>query len=183
MSKLKYSTTNQKDDYFADEFHRYLGRLVHAFARFDYNIGLQLNYYGKRYQLDLSEILDPKAKPLGARLKILKRLILDLYSPAGEAVLTEFKLWFESAEHSRAIRNDYVHGLWGVPGDYRYDKGDRFMDATPLLTFVALHWNLGPHPDESISLTMEEFASQVESAERLLVEYFQLTEKYLTWTK
>lgn len=36
--------TVQAVDPFSDEFHRLLGRLVHAIARFDFNVGLQLNW-------------------------------------------------------------------------------------------------------------------------------------------
>lgn len=184
MSRTKIKSPNQLDDAFEDEFHRQLGRLVHAHARFDFNVGLQLNWLGQYYKVEVSDLLDPRKAQLGLRLKKLRKLVLDMFDPAGEAVIADFKAWFKMADESRAIRNDYVHGRWGVPGKYIYKNGDRLMDAEPLLTFVPLHWNMGPEcSDDSISMTMEEFASQVDAVERLFGDYFQLTEQYLTFAK
>ena len=76
---------------FQDEFHRLLGRLVHAHARFDFNIGLQLNWLGSYYQIDVAEQLDPRKAQLGTRLKKLKQLILDMYQPAGGRALDRFQ--------------------------------------------------------------------------------------------
>jgi len=47
MTTIKTSgRSNMRETEFEDEFHRLLGRLVHATARFDFNVGLQLNSFG-----------------------------------------------------------------------------------------------------------------------------------------
>ena len=184
MSRPKNKNPSQRGDAFKDEFHRQLGRLVHAHARFDFNVGLQLNWLGQYYKVEVSDLLDPRKAQLGLRLKKLRGLVLDVFEPAGETAIADFKAWFKLADESRAIRNDYVHGRWGVPGNYSYKNGDRLIDADPLLTFVPLHWKMEPElADDSISMTLEEFSLQIDAVERLFGDYFQLTEQYLTFAK
>lgn len=65
-------------DDFVAEFHRLLGRLVCAHGRFDRNIGLQLDNFGRWYGKDVAELLDPKKIPFSARLKKLRSLVLDV---------------------------------------------------------------------------------------------------------
>jgi len=69
---------SQQRDPFEDEFHRLLGRLVHAHARFDFNLGLQLKWLGPYCQVDLGGLLDPQTSRLGERLKKLRQLVLDV---------------------------------------------------------------------------------------------------------
>jgi len=176
MSAKKSTPQGQQPDPFEDAFHRLLGRLVHAHARFDFNIGLQLNWMGSYCQQDATELLNPLKVQLGNRLKKLKQLILEIYEPAGAEALVAFKAWFKRADEARALRNDYVHGRWGMPG--------RTIDAEPLLAFIPLHWDMSPdRPDDSISMSIEEFASQVAAVEELFADYWRLTEKYKQYAK
>lgn len=55
----------QRRDAFVYEFHRQLGRLVHAHAGFDLNVCLQLNWLGPHCQVDVSELLAPRRSQLG----------------------------------------------------------------------------------------------------------------------
>lgn len=184
MTSEKSSRQGQQLSAFEAEFHRLLGRLVHAHARFDFNIGLQLNWMGPFYQEEVAELLNPLQAQLGKRLKKLKQIVLDAYEPAGEHALAAFAAWFQRADQARALRNDYVHGRWGVPGKYKFKPPGSMIDAEPLLTFVALHWDMSPgRPDSSISMSLEEFASQVAAVETLFAEYWQLTEKYKQFAK
>ncbi len=59
-------------------------------------------------------------------------VVFELFENAGETALAEFRQWFEAADAMKALRNDYVHGRWGVPG--------KLVDGQPLLAFVPLHW-------------------------------------------
>jgi len=166
-------------DAFSDDFHKLLGRLVHAHARLDFNIGLQLRWMGPYCQVDVSEHLDPLKTQYAQRLKKLRQLTMDIYQPGGEAFASEFRIWFVQADECRALRNDYAHGRWGVPGSFDFSDGDTLATALPLLLFIPLQWDLSPdRPDDSISMTLDDFAKQVANAERLSSEYFRLTEKY-----
>lgn len=183
MTKKPRSTV-QAADPFSDEFHRLLGRLVHAIARFDFNVGLQLNWLGPHCQQDVSDLLTARQARLGDRLKKLEVLIMDVYEPAGAKALTEFSAWFENAHQARALRNDYAHGRWGVPGKYNFKPPGRLIDAEPLLVFVPLQWDMSPdRVDDSVSMTIEEFAAQVHDAESLFNAYWQLCQRYIAHAK
>lgn len=172
-----------KDD-FRDEFHRLLGRLVHAHGQFDFNVGLQLNWMGPYYGDDVAEFLDPRQSQFSKRLKKLKQLVMNAFEPAGKPALDEFAAWFKQAGEATALRNDYVHGRWGVPGKFNFKPPGRLMDAEPLLTFVPLHWDMSPdRPDDSIVMTLEEFAEQVGIVEHAFSEYWRLSEKYKGFEK
>lgn len=166
-------------DAFTDDFHKLLGRLVLAHSRLDFNIGLQLLWMGPYCGVDVSECLDPLRTQYAQRLKKLRKLTLDIYEPAGAVFADKFHRWFDRAEDCRALRNDFVHGRWGVPGDY--DQGDgtgAFSESGPLLTFVPLHWDMRPdRTDDSLKMTLEEFAGQVQGAEQVANEYFTLMEE------
>lgn len=75
-------------------------------------------------------------------------------------------------------RNDYVHGRLGVPGKFNFKPPGRMIDAEPLLTFVQLHWDMSPdRPDDSIVMTLTDFAEQVGIVERAFSEYWRLNDK------
>jgi len=63
-------------------------------------------------------------------------LIMDVYKPAGSKALAEFSAWFDNAHQARALRDDYAHGRWGVPGKYHFKPPRRLIDAEPLLVVV-----------------------------------------------
>lgn len=169
---------------FREEFHRLLGRLVHETAQFDFYIGLQLNWLGDYYKVDLGDLLDPKKSQLNQRLKKLRQITMRAYQRAGDDALAEFSEWFDRADNARALRNDYVHGRWGVPGKYDFKFAGRLMDADPLLTFVPLNWDISPdQADSSISMTMQEFAQQVDAAQILFAEHHRLSNLYMEFAK
>jgi len=131
------------------------------------------------YGVDVSEALIPEKTTFKARLKLFKRLVLDVYQPAGSAFVEEFQIWFARAEKCRVLRNDYAHGRWGVPGKFNFKEGGSMLDAEPLLVFVPLDWNMdSEREDRSFALTMEEFKLQVEEAEIVFSDYFKLTKRF-----
>ena len=170
---------------FADDFHRLLGRLVLAHSRLDFNIGLQLHWMGPYCDVDVSEYLDPLKTQYGQRLKKLRKLTMDIYEPAGASFADEFRQWFDQADSCRALRNDYVHGRWGVPGGYDHGDGTRaHTEGRPFLVFVPLHWDMRTdRPDDSLKMTLEEFSDQVERAEQVAGEYIRLIERHRSQTK
>ena len=164
---------------FVDDFHRLFGSFVLAHARLDFNVGLQLLHIGAYRQVDVSELLDPLKTPFALRLKKLRQLTLDLYVSAGEVARAEFGAWHTRADMFRGLRNDYAHGRWGVPGKYNFKGDGSMLDAEPLLLFTPLHWNFDPNgPDRSITMTIEEFATQVGEMEGLFKDFEQLMKKY-----
>ena len=75
-TKKNCGRSNMRETEFADEFHRLLGRLVHATERFDFNVGLKINSFGIYYQRDVKELLDPGKTQLKVRLKELWKIVL-----------------------------------------------------------------------------------------------------------
>lgn len=172
-------TLHKSAESFRDEFHNLLGRLVHAIARLDFNVGLQLRYWGCEDDPSINSLLKPRTARLDDRLKGLEHLITKACSQVGGEGLQELRAWFSRAHRARAIRNEYAHGRWGVPGRYQEAASGRYCDGTPLLLFIPLDWDMSPdRRDESIEMTLDEFATQVREAELLAGEYLKLTERY-----
>lgn len=93
--------------------------------------------------------------------------------------MAEFANWFAKIDKARALRNDYAHGRWGVPGGRRGGPDTPLRDCELLLGFVPLHWNLSPDTmPQEITMTLGEFEQQVEDAISLFGEYFDLYKKY-----
>ena len=167
---------------FEDQFNVHLGRLVHATARFDHFIGLQLNWLGLYLAVDVSKYLEPTKVTLATRLERLQLLVKDAFQAAGPAAMAELDGWFASAASARALRNNYVHGRWGLPGKLAEspDGGPR----VPLLAFIKLDWDMTPNqPDKSEYLTIDEFRKQVEDAVAVYNAFFALSEKYLAFVQ
>ncbi|MFV8618107.1 hypothetical protein [Ralstonia pseudosolanacearum] len=164
---------------FEDAFHLLLGRMVHAIARLDFHVGLELRYWGSDKDTNIQSLLKPKTAKLDERLKALECLMRAAWVNTAAGGQREFSLWFERAHRARVFRNDYAHGRWGVPGKHLPGESGRFCDATPLLVFVPLNWDMSPsREDESIAMTLDEFAAQVGEAEQLSGQFQDLATKY-----
>jgi len=182
--RQKMIYTGKDTEEFEDEFHRVLGRLIRKTAGFDFNVGLQLNWMSECYGFKLGDLLDPKKTPLQKRVAKLRSVCKKAYQPAGEVAMAEFADWFTKIDKARALRNDYVHGRWGVPGGRRGGADTPIKDCELLLGFVPLHWNLSPETmPQEITMTLGEFEQQVEDAISLFVQYFELQKKYLSYMR
>jgi hypothetical protein len=164
---------------FEDAFHLLLGRMVHAIARLDFHVGLQLCYWGSDKDTQIQSLLKPKTAKLDERLKALECLMRAAWVNAAAGGQQDFSRWFERAHRARVFRNDYAHGRWGVPGKHLPAESGKLCDATPLLVFVPLNWDMSPsREDESIAMTLDDFAAQVGEAERLSGQFQDLATKY-----
>ncbi|WP_455279048.1 hypothetical protein [Cupriavidus necator] len=165
---------------FDSAFHLLLGRLIHAIARLDFNVGLQLRYWGHEEDPKIRWLLKPQTSKLAERLSALEQLMVAAWSVDVQAEgQQELAGWFERAHTARAFRNEYAHGRWGVPGKHLHAESGRLCDATPLLVFVPLDWDMSPtREDKSIEMTLDDFAAQVEEAELLSSQYWNLVTKH-----
>jgi hypothetical protein len=169
---------------FKDEFHRLLGRLVHATAVFDFNVGLQLLNSGVFTQNELDELLNPCTTQLKKRLVALKKVVQKTFHSAEGKANAEFSEWFDCADNCRVLRNDYVHGRWGVPGKYKLPHSGSAINSIPLLSFLPLTWETSPDKlDEEIVLSVEEFAQQVKVAEQLISKFWVLHDRYISHSR
>lgn len=164
---------------FDSAFHLLLGRLVHAIARLDFNVGLQLRYWAHEEDSRIPALLKPGTPKLHDRLKILEELVAAAWSATHDEGQKELSGWFERAHKARGFRNEYAHGRWGVPGKYSFTESGRLCDATPLLVFVPLDWDMSENrKDNTIELTLDEFAAQAEEAEQLSGQFWDVVTKY-----
>ncbi|SCU89709.1 hypothetical protein CNECB9_4920032 [Cupriavidus necator] len=148
-------------------------------AMFDFLVGLQLNWIGLCLKIEVSEHLNPKRVQFGTRLKKLRPLLQQYFESAGATAQDEFSQWCHRAEEARAMRNDYVHGRWGVPAKRQFNSEGYAVEGHWLLGFVPLHWDLSGQSDiQEKLMTMEEFAADVDACERLLQEYRALSDRY-----
>jgi hypothetical protein len=136
-----------------------LGRLVHAHAEFDFNIGLQLNWLGHDNNQNVSKFLVGK-RPFDWRLEKAEELVFKQYSSAPTASLAELREWFSAARKMKDLRNDYAHARWSLPG---YVEGD-----DPEFRMTPLNWNMDPdQKDASVPIKLSELHVAALEIERL----------------
>jgi hypothetical protein len=153
-----------------DRFHLELGRMVHAHSLFDFNIGIALDSMGQHIGEDHSNLLVGTI-PLANRLKALKPVMLTMYEAAGEEALAEIERWFAKACDLKAIRNDYVHARWGIPGSSDSDD--------PVLTMLPMTWNFSSDQAAASSkVALSALSKQRADIEELSGQFFKLQKKY-----
>jgi len=153
-----------------DQLHLLLGRLVHAHARFDFNLGLQLKWIGPCLGVAVDHLLNPRA-PFSQRLAALEPLVVEVYCEAGADAPADFEHWFDRAREAKALRNDHAHGRWG------------FRSASMLgdfdVEFVRLNWETDPLKQEgAVRLKLEDFAKEVAAIESLFGDYARLERRF-----
>lgn len=142
-----------------NDFHQALGRLVHAHAQFDFNIGMQLNVLGLDTGHNVAELLVGKA-PFSNRLYKAEELVFIQYASAPEDAKQQLKQWFKKAHEVKAMRNDYTHARWQIPN--LSDSDD------PLFRMLPLNWNFDPNQeDKSVPIRLSELHADAAEIERL----------------
>ena len=89
-----------------------VGRLVFAFSRFEFNLGLCLRDLVGGRDVDL-------VNPLVERLSFKNKLdalkeVIELKFASEPAYVAEFSAWYRTMDSLRAKRNSFVHGRWAV---------------------------------------------------------------------
>ncbi|MDM0049808.1 hypothetical protein [Variovorax sp. J22R115] len=148
--------------------HWLLGRLVHAHARLDLNIGLQLKWLGPYRGVEVEDLLSA-SEPFKKRVKKLRPLVFEMWGHSNPAAREAFEHWFERVERARALRNDYAHGRWG-PVSIREPN---------LFAFVALSWEFDPDKiAPEVRITLDEFEAQIKEIELLGHDFMRLQKKF-----
>lgn len=143
-----------------DRLHLLLGRLVHAFARLDFYLGLQLKWLGPYRGVKIDQLLDARL-PFKHRLDALKPLVLEMYAHTDQAAYDLYQSWFERVENAKAIRNDYAHGRWGG-----------FRPVKEGFEFVALSWEMDAMKQTpAVRMTFDDLERNVAEVELLFSEY------------
>ena len=155
-----------------DQFHLRLGRLTHASAQLDFNVGLSLNWLGPHNEIDVDGVLKPN-NSLKNRLEKLHELILLTFDQTQSEIANSFAEVFERADKVRALRNDYIHGRWGF--QFAQDG------EAPYVFFLVLNWNMEPDQvDSSVKVTLTEFDTQIAEVEAVSAQLGALLRRYTT---
>jgi hypothetical protein len=150
-----------------DRLHLLLGRLVHAFGRLDFYIGLQLKWLGPYRGVKVDHLLDAKL-PFKHRLDALKPLVIEMYAHTDQAAHDLYQTWFERVKNAKAIRNDYAHGRWGG-----------FTPVKEGFEFVALSWEMDPlKQTAAVHMTFDDLERSVAEVERLFGEYMSFEKRF-----
>ncbi len=157
---------------YEDGFHLRLGRLTHAVAALDVNIGFSLKWFAQRYAQDVANVLDG-AKPMKLRLDRLEALTQQPVSPGHSAVSNSLAAWFKRAYEVRALRNDYVHARWSLQ---RIEAG-----TEPFVEYIPLTWETDPAAlPKPIRVTFTEFDQQIAAIHKLSRELFDLLAQHFS---
>lgn len=141
-------------DFDRDALHLLLGRLIHAYARLDHFMGLQLKWLGEYRGRPVAKLLR-KNVAFDRRLKLLHELSIETWGHSDAKIADEFKKWFKEVERVQKQRNRFAHGRWGY-----VHKG------TGEIEFVALSWETDPdkmRPTVNVALIdFERLSGEVE---------------------
>lgn len=153
-----------------DQLHLLLGRLVHAFARFDFNIGLQLKWIGPYRGVEIDDLLTARV-PFTHRFDALKSLLLEIYAREDRQAHAAFAKWFDRAEEARALRNDYAHGRWGFLSPDQLEPYE--------VEFVGLGWEMDPAKQApAVRMRLDELDAEVQLIESLFAEFRSLAQTF-----
>jgi len=147
--------------------HRLLGRLVHAYARLDHYVGLQLKWLGD-YRAQPVEQLLRKTIPFDMRLRRLKRLAIETWGHTDQAVANEFREWFAAVERIQKQRNNFAHGRWGDP-----------RTSADVVQFVELTFETDADETKpELTISLAEFGRLVSEVEGLSASFMALQKKF-----
>ncbi|WP_418120628.1 hypothetical protein [Variovorax sp. 350MFTsu5.1] len=155
------------DESASDAMHRLLGRLVHAYARLDHYVGLQLKWLGD-YRAQPVEQLLRKTIPFDMRLRRLKRLAIETWGHTDQAVANEFREWFAAVERIQKQRNNFAHGRWGDP-----------RTSADVVQFVELTFETDADETKpELTISLAEFGRLVSEVEGLSASFMALQKKF-----
>ncbi len=141
---------------------RLLGQLLFAFSYLDTNLGLCLAWVDGGRQLDArSAAVDGLG--FHARLEALQREVEGRLE-VGSHARVAYARWLEQAHACRRIRNELVHGRWGVDA-----RRSEVVNHLGLPTSASTR---------EVRYTVAGLRSQVEEVERLTKELHRLRDRW-----
>lgn len=156
-------------DFDRDALHVQLGRLIHAYARLDHFMGLQLKQLGEYRGRPVAEFLR-KHVAFGRRLKVLQQLCLETWGHSDPRIADEFRAWFKEVERVQKHRNRFAHGRWGY-----------VHRSTGEVEFVDLSWETDPAKMKpTVKVALLDFERLAIEVERLGGDLLALQDKHVS---
>ena len=140
-----------------------IGRIVFAFSRFEFNLGLCLR--------NLVGGTDPEsANPLVARLTFNHKLdamidVVEHKFASKPECIDDFKKWHRAISALRTKRNSFVHGRWGI---LEYDQ--KIVNVAPGLP--------GGAPQREKQFALGELQQEFEGIQRVISDFLALRKKW-----
>ena len=148
--------------------HLLLGRLIHAYARLDHFMGLQLKWLGEYRSRPVAKLLR-KNIAFDRRLKLLCQLSIETWGHSDVNVAEQFRAWFREVERAQKQRNRFAHGRWGY-----------VQRSTGEVEFVDLSWETDPNKMKpTVNVALVDFERLADEVERLSGEFMALQDKHI----
>lgn len=139
-----------------------VGRLVFAFSRFEFNLGLCLRNIVGGSNVDL-------VNPLIERLSFKNKLdalkeVVELRHASESAYVAEFREWYRTMDSLRSRRNSFVHGRWAV-----LEFADVVVNVAPGMP--------GAVPQRETRFTVSELRSELQELETAASKFYDLSRR------
>lgn len=155
-----------------DEMHRLLGRLIHAYARLDHFVGLQIAWLSDYRGRSVADLL-VKGVNSAKRLRCLRQLALETWAHSDPEVAKEFAAWFKAVRYAQEQRNRLAHGRWG----YMHSDAQE-------IEFVELSWETeATKLKPAVKVPMTDFRQLVADVESLQPKFLKLQETFESRTR
>ncbi|SEA67706.1 hypothetical protein [Variovorax sp. YR216] len=155
-------------DFDRDGLHLLLGTLIHAYARLDHFMGLQLKWLGEYRGRPVTNLLR-KNVGFDRRLKLLRELSIETWAHSDAKIADEFRAWFKEVERVQKQRNRFAHGRWGYVHKESGEVG-----------FVDLSWERDPDKMKPpVQVALREFKRLASEVECLSGQFMALQDKHM----
>ncbi|WP_431113050.1 hypothetical protein [Variovorax paradoxus] len=152
--------------------HRLLGRLIHAYARLDHFVGLQIAWLGDYRGQSVKDLL-VRGVNFAQRLRSLQLLTLETWGHSDPRVAQEFAAWFRDVRRAQAQRNRLAHGRWGY-----------MRSGAKEIEFVELGWETeATKLKPATKVLMTEFGQLVADVESLQPRFIELQKTFESRTR
>jgi hypothetical protein len=147
---------------FEVQAHAAIGRMVVIYSRLDVNLALFVaGYQGPERRARVLTELDSTS--FRAKLDLVMPAVEHAH-PGCEECRAEWSVWLERANRLRCLRNDLIHGRWGL---------------SEVNGFVANVMGLPGLPTQrEVRYTLDELEDEVNDADRVSEELWRLSHKW-----
>ncbi len=156
-------------------FYSAIGKFINQYGWFDYNVGLQLNYWSNGKLKNVKKYLTINSG-LKDRLDALTGMVNKSTNPVTAAESSEYQQWVGDVESIRGLRNDYAHGRWVHSATANKDDID--------MTFVPMQWNASQRElRPTVTISLSELERQVTQLSKLTDQIPKVLVPYLEFRR
>lgn len=156
-------------------FYSVIGKFINQYGWFDYNLGLQLNYWGNGKPKNIKKYLTINSG-LKDRLDAITGMVNKSTNPVTAAESSEYQQWVRDVESIRGLRNDYAHGRWVHSATASKDDID--------MTFVPMQWSAGQRElRPTVTMLLSELEKQATQISKLTDQMSKVLVPYMEFRR